>query len=92
MNIFSSFRGDSSDKILFGFLAVCCLCFIGIAFGFYIGNEELTETIETFMRIISHKETMVIKITNKEAYSRHIYLGLQINTIFWNTSPLLDLY
>ena len=55
--IFSfSFSGDSSDKTLFVFLAVCCLCFIGMAFGLYVGNEELTEIIRTLMRIISHKE------------------------------------
>ena len=70
--LFSSFRGDSSDKILFGFLAVSCLCFIGIAFGFYIGNEELTETIETFMRIISHKETNGHKNHEWRSFTSHV--------------------
>ena len=55
--IFSGSSGDSSDKILFGFLAICCLCFLGLAFGFYIGNEEMTETIRTFMSVLSHTES-----------------------------------
>ena len=47
---------NDSDNTLFGFLAVCCLCFAGMAFGLYIGNEELSELINTLMRIISHTE------------------------------------
>ena len=54
---FSRSSGDASDKILFGFLAICCLCFLGLAFGFYIGNEEMTETIRTFMSVLSHTES-----------------------------------